>query len=112
MPEDHECSEKEKIANLHRLVISNEGRLHAGDILLAGINTALIDINSAQTVSKKQQDEIYRRMFVDNGKKSIQSTLSNTGVHIRLQWFFIGAIMLAIIGGTIKLWFMMDNFPQ
>ena len=49
-------------------------------------------------------DDLHRRMFVDNGKKSFQSSLSNVGVHIRLQWFFIGGIVLALISAAVKMW--------
>jgi len=52
----------------------------------------------------KKQDKLHQRMFIDNGKKSFQSSLSNMGVHIRLQWFFIGALVLGVIGGAIKVW--------
>ena len=63
-------------------------------------------VESALEPLVEKMEEMNTRMFVDNGRKSFQSSLGNMGVHIRLQWFFIGGIVLTIIGGAIRLWVM------
>lgn len=46
-------------------------------------------------------DKIHDRMFVDNGKKSIQSMLESHHTQLRFQWIVLTAIVVAIIGSAI-----------
>ena len=94
---DCNCSEKERLTRI-------DERLHLGDITLNSIDMTLKVLKETQDKSAEMTNKMYKRMFVDNGKKSFQSSLSNMGVHIRLQWFFIGAIVIAVIGGSIRIW--------
>lgn len=96
MPEHH-CTEKERLTQI-------EARLHLGDLTLNNIDLTLKTMADAHDKSADATTKMYNRMFIDNGRKSFQSVLSNTGVHIRLQWFFIGAIVIAVISGSIKIW--------
>jgi len=41
---------------------------------------------------------IYQRMFVDNGKKSIQSSLSSLNSHIKVQYAMLGILIMGLLG--------------
>jgi len=45
--------------------------------------------------------KIHERMFVDNGRKSVQTSLSNLNTHVKVQWGFLSAIIVSIIGAAI-----------
>jgi len=91
------CEQKDAIDKI-------TARLHLGDVTLSKISLTLTAIKEAQIPISEQVHSLHNRMFIDNGKKSFQSSLSNIGVHIRLQWFFIGAIVIAVVGGSVKIW--------
>ena len=38
-----------------------------------------------------------------NGKKGLRQTIGELAVSVRLQWGFISFIMVALVGGAIKL---------
>jgi len=104
--EHHPGEQKETIEKLSAAVVEMGGRLHIGDITLREINLALAALKEGQTDAAVQTQKMYNRMFIDNGKKSFQSVMSNNAVHIRLQWFFIGGMSLTVICGAIKMiWF-------
>jgi tetrahydromethanopterin S-methyltransferase subunit A len=47
---------------------------------------------------KTRLNDIYQRMFVDNGKKSIQSSLSSLNSHIKVQYAMLGILIMGLLG--------------
>jgi hypothetical protein len=47
---------------------------------------------------KARLNDIYQRMFVDNGKKSIQSSLSSLNSHIKVQYAMLGILIMGLLG--------------
>ena len=62
------------------------------------VNAVRIAVQEELEPLKKDVGELHKRMFVDNGKKSIQSSLSSLNGHVKFQWFAIGGIISGIIG--------------
>ena len=55
-------------------------------------------VSAAMEPMNTKLDEIYRRMFVDNGKKSIQSSLSAMNGHMKFQYALLGLLIAGLLG--------------
>ena len=99
------CEKSGTIDHIEKLATDNAARLHAGDVTLNSIDLTLKEMKQVQADTSQKMTNLHNRMFIDNGKKSFQSALSNVSVHVKLQWFFIGAIVVSMIGASIKVWF-------
>jgi hypothetical protein len=62
------------------------------------INAVRVAIAEELKPIKESYNEMHKRMFVDNGKKSIQSSLSDLSGHIKFQWFLLGILLTGLIG--------------
>jgi hypothetical protein len=62
------------------------------------INAVRVAIAEELKPLKESYDEMQKRMFVDNGKKSIQSSLSDLSSHIKFQWFVLGVLITGVFG--------------
>lgn len=50
----------------------------------------------------KMVKEMNQHMYIDNGKPSIQTVLTRLGTQIKIQWFFIGGLCLAVLSTAIR----------
>ena len=62
------------------------------------VNAVRIAVQEELEPLKKDVGELHKRMFVDNGKKSIQSSLSSLNGHVKFQWFVLGVLIAGIAG--------------
>ena len=47
---------------------------------------------------KNKQDDMYKRLFVDNGSKSVQSSLSSLAGHVKFQWYMLSLLIIGLLG--------------
>ena len=109
MPDDTHCAKEKEIDaigreldSLRQVAEGNSGRLHLGDITLVEIKQAIETLDGNMQKDSELTTKIYNRMFIDNGKKSFQSVLATTSTHIRIQWFILGAIIVAAVVSAMK----------
>ncbi len=50
-------------------------------------------------------EEMNKRMYVDNGKPSIQTVLARLSTQVKIQWFFIGGLCFSVLGTAMKVIF-------
>lgn len=97
-----ECEQRELIEQMKACVDRHNERLHSGDLLMQEIHIKLNSISEQTKQSSDSLKQMHSRMFVDNGKKSFQSSLARMGVQINLQWFILGAFIVASVSAVIK----------
>ena len=109
------CEQTEVIKEIKGIVQEHRDRLTLGDNTLSNISNTLTrmeknqaafqeDVKKNQEEFKKAHHEMHKRMFVDNGRKSFQTSLSSLALHAKIQWSFVGAIIVSILGMAIRLW--------
>ena len=62
------------------------------------VNAVRIAVQQEIKPLKDNFNEMHKPMFVDNGKKSIQTSLSALNGHVKFQWFVLGVLIAGIAG--------------
>jgi len=89
-----QCEQKETIQQINN-------RLHLGDMTLRDIKYSLESLKESIDSIQERSTQTYNRMFIDNGKKSFQSIIEKQSTHMGLQWFLLGAIIMAAFGSVL-----------
>ena len=79
-----------------------EDRLHTGDLLMQRLEGKLDDLIEVVRKSCSGNEELHKRMFVDNGKPCIQTRLDRNDRFLKIVGSLAMAAVTVAIGVLIK----------
>ena len=95
MGNEHDCDQSEHIETIKE-------RLHEGDLRFAAIESNQSAMMTTLGEVNETTRDTHKRMFVDNGTKSIQTTIDRHDRVIKMLTWVGGITTAAAIGAIVK----------